>query len=133
MGAKGQREKPSEAKRESCRLNASKPRRRFTADLRERARNILGPALATSGMRYIREIIRQGPGRDNYERFRWAVEYVSNRVGLPAVTRQEHEDVTPGREVVAVERPIPWLEESNGMDAGARDHDGRSAHDSSVQ
>lgn len=125
MGRNGQPEAPSEAKRAANALNAKKPRRKFTADLRARAHAILSPALAGPGMRYIRQIIVDGPSGDRYERFRWAIEFVASRVGLPAVMRQEHEDVTPGREVVVLSKRIPWLEASTDASADG-DHDGRA-------
>lgn len=130
MGALGRREKPSEAKLKACRENARKPRRSAAIrQLREIAQDVLSPIMAEDVFQRIKRIMQDQTSP--FEEFRWAVEYTSARIGLPAVTRQEHEDITPGREVVAVKDPIPWLE--GGTDATAGDHGGGDDHRVSVQ
>lgn len=102
--------------------NAQKPRPGRTTVLREIMHRILDPVMAEHALPRLAAILRDPETPPDL----WlkAFESAANRVGLPAVMRQEHEDVTPGREVVAVDRPIPWLE--GGTDATAGDHDGRS-------
>lgn len=117
------------------RVEASKkPRRKFTADLRQIARDVLGPALAGPGMKHLRKILVDGPGEDRHERYRWAMEFAANRVGLPQVMQHQVEDITPGREVVVKDRPdrpMGWL--GGSTDAVAHDHDGRGAEPPALQ
>jgi hypothetical protein len=73
-------------RRAKLQQNARKPRRKPTADLREMAKRALEPFLAGPAFERIGRILAGEEGE--FDQFRWAVEYASGRIGLPAITQQ---------------------------------------------
>lgn len=114
--------------REQNRLNAKKPRGpRLTENLREVMAQKLVPLLMGPGAERIGQMLTNP--KAPYEEFRWASEFVSNRLGLPALTQQQVDVKGAGqREVVVLKGGAGWLGESGGKDApiAAGDHDDRS-------
>ena len=132
MNVKGGKEKPSEAKRRANAENAKKPRPRMDEDVRAIAKEKLTGAFIGPGLDRVRAIIT-GERVSNHEEFRWAMEFYSNRLGLPVTTQQ---DVSMSgsvgwREVTAVEGGLGWPGVTGGADdppAARGDHDGRPQH-----
>lgn len=108
----------------ACRANAKKPRLRLTNELREVATEKLVPLLQGAGSDRIAAYLTDP--KTGFDEFRWAVEFVANRLGLPAMTQQDVNVTGAGREVWVVGEGLGWPEATGATVEPSSDHDDRS-------
>lgn len=85
----------------------------------------LVPLLMGKGAERIAKMLTSGTS--TLDEFRWASEFVANRLGLPVVAQQHLAVTGSNREIVVVAGGLGWPEVPSAEDvpaAGDRDHDG---------
>jgi hypothetical protein len=114
----------TEAKRAANAANAKKPRLKITADLREIMREKLVPMLRGPGAARIARMLSSPDS--TFDEFKWAAEFVANRLGLPLVTKQDVDVQGQQRQVWVIPGGLGWPGvKGDGAASAPGDHDGR--------